>query len=115
MCRKTGWYHWLVFIPKFFSHRFKSGYVRINNKPDYFITMQKMTDKVDDYILEIQSKHDCITLKKSLSELSKDKELIAKFNPIDANRIGYMAGVCETVMEYQNRNQQILGCDNSLT
>ena len=35
------------------------------------------------------------------SEISKDKDLISKFNPVEANRIGYLAGVRETVKEYQ--------------
>lgn len=70
-------------------------------KPDYSIVVQKMTGKVDDYILEIKSKYDREAVQKSPSEISKDKVLIAKFNPIEANRIGYMAGVCETVKEYQ--------------
>lgn len=70
-------------------------------KPDYSIVVQQMTNEVDDYILEIKSKNDCTTLKKSPSEITKDKVLIAKFNPVEANRIGYMAGVRETVKEYQ--------------
>ena len=70
-------------------------------KPDYSIVVQKMTDEVDEYILEIKSKSGCTTIKKSSSELSKDKALIAKLNPVEANRIGYMAGVRETVREYQ--------------
>ena len=70
-------------------------------KPDYSIVVQKMTDQVDEYILEIQSKNSDKKLKKSPSEISKDKDLVAKFHPVEANRIGYMAGVRETVKEYQ--------------
>lgn len=70
-------------------------------KPDYSIVVQHMTSEVDEYLLEIKSKSKATTIKKSPSELSKDKELIAKFKPEDANRIGYMAGVRETVKEYE--------------
>lgn len=70
-------------------------------KPDYSIVVQKMTSEVDEYILEIKSKLSGEIIEKSPSELSKDKELIAKFNPVEANKIGYLAGVRETVKEYQ--------------
>ncbi len=72
-------------------------------KPDYSILVQHMTPEVDEYLLEIKSKSKATTIKKSPSELSKDKELIAKFKPEDANRIGYMAGVRETVKEYESK------------
>ncbi|AMV15183.1 TPA: hypothetical protein KKX32_001263 [Legionella pneumophila] len=74
-------------------------------KPDYSIVVQHMTSEVDEYLLEIKSKFKATTIKKSPSELSKDKELIAKFKPEDANRIGYMAGVRETVKEYQIKKE----------
>lgn len=70
-------------------------------KPDYSILVQHMTQEVDEYLLEIKSRHSNETIKKSPSELSKDKEMMAKFNPVEANRIGYLAGVRETVKEYQ--------------
>jgi hypothetical protein len=70
-------------------------------KPDYSIVVQQITNEVDEYIVEIKSTSNRSTIKKSLSELSKDKTLIAKFNPLEANSIGYMAGVRETVKEYQ--------------
>lgn len=79
-----------------------------NFKPDFSIIVQKMTNKVDNYLLEIRSKNSRTTVKKSPSEISKDKNLIARFKPEEANRIGYMAGVSETVMEYQmlyNKNK----------
>lgn len=70
-------------------------------KPDYSIVVQHMTPEVDEYLLEIKSREKATTIKKTPSALSKDKELIAKFNPVDANRIGYMAGVRETVKEFK--------------
>jgi len=70
-------------------------------KPDYSIVVQHMTNEVDEYILELKSKSGAETIKKSPSELSKDKGLLAKLNPVEANRIGYLAGVRETVKEYQ--------------
>jgi hypothetical protein len=59
-----------------------------------------MTQEVDEYILELKSKNGT-TIKKSAVELSKDASLLAKLNPVEANRVGYMAGVCETTKEYQ--------------
>jgi hypothetical protein len=70
-------------------------------KPDYSIVVQHMTSEVDEYILEIKSRNSAETIKKSPSELSKDKDLIKQFNPLEANKIGYLAGVRETVKEYQ--------------
>lgn len=70
-------------------------------RSEYSIVSQKMTEEIDDYILEIKSQNSHTTIKKLLSEIAKDKALIAKFNPVDANRIGYMAGVLETAMEYR--------------
>lgn len=77
-------------------------------KADYSIVVQHMTPEVDEYLLEIKSKFNAAIITKSPSELSKDRELIAKFNPEDANKIGYMAGVRETVKEYEIRKQLIL-------
>ncbi|KTD43010.1 hypothetical protein [Legionella parisiensis] len=74
-------------------------------KPDYSIVVQHMTPEVDEYLLEIKSKSKATTIKKSPSELSKDKDLIARFKPEDANRIGYMAGVRETVKEFELVNK----------
>ncbi|RUR09706.1 hypothetical protein [Legionella septentrionalis] len=70
-------------------------------KPDYSIIVQRMTNEVDEYLLEIKSKKKSYTFIKSPTELSRDKELIAQFDPIEANRIGYMAGLREKVKEYQ--------------
>lgn len=70
-------------------------------KPDYSIVVQQLGSEVDDYILEIRSRNGKQTVKKSPSEMSKDKTLLSKLSPIDANRIGYLAGVKETVKEYQ--------------
>lgn len=75
--------------------------------PDYFIVSQKMTVEADNCILEIKSNSDYKTIKKSPTEISKDKTLVARFNSIEANRIGYMAGVLETVMEYDALKQGI--------
>ncbi|NSL19600.1 hypothetical protein HRQ65_14505 [Tatlockia micdadei] len=72
-----------------------------NLKPDYSIVVQQMTPEVDEYLLVIKSKKNRTTTKKSPSELSRDKDIIAKFDPVEANRIGYMAGVRETTKEYQ--------------
>ena len=69
-------------------------------KPDYSIVVQHLGSEVDEYILEIRSKNGKRIAKKTPSEMSKDKSLLSKFSPIDANRIGYLAGVKETVKEF---------------
>ncbi len=69
-------------------------------KPEYSLVVQQMTDEIAEYILEIKTRNNT-TIKKSASEISKDHKLIAKFNAVDAHRIGYMAGVWETVREHQ--------------
>ncbi|HHF7347389.1 TPA: hypothetical protein ACPSKE_000549 [Legionella feeleii] len=69
-------------------------------KPDYAIVSQQMIGK-GNWVLEIRSKVDCKTIKKSPSEISKDKALIEKFNSVEANRIGYMAGISEAAKEYR--------------
>lgn len=73
-------------------------------KPDYSIVVQHLGSEVDDYILELRSRNGKEIAKKSLSEMSKDKSLLAKFSPIDAHKIGYMAGIKETVAEFNNKN-----------
>lgn len=70
-------------------------------KPDYSIVVQQLGGEVDDYILEIKSRNGKKTDKKSPSEMSKDKSLLSKFSPVDAHRIGYLAGVKETVKEFK--------------
>jgi hypothetical protein len=70
-------------------------------KPDYAIVVQQMTNEVDDYLLELRAKNGYETIKKSPSELSKDQSLISRLTPADANRVGYLAGIRETVKEYQ--------------
>lgn len=70
-------------------------------KPDYSIVVQQMTDEVDEYLLELKSKHNHPSIKKTPSDITRDKALIAKLNPIEANRVGYLAGVRETAKEYQ--------------
>lgn len=69
-------------------------------KPDYSIVAQQMVG-AGDWVLEIRSEGDCKTIKKSPSEISKDKALIERFNSVEANRIGYMAGMFEAVKEYR--------------
>lgn len=77
-------------------------------KPDYSILVQHMTPEVDEYLLEIKSKYSPEPITKTPSELSKDKEILAKFSPLDANKIGYMAGVRETVKEFEIKKELVV-------
>lgn len=78
-------------------------------KPDYSIAVQQLGTEVDEYILEIRSRNGKEITKKSPSEMSKDKFMLSKFSPLDANRIGYLAGVKETVKEF---NLKVLNAKN---
>lgn len=59
-------------------------------KPDYSVVVQQLGDEVDDYILEIKSRKNNTSIKKSASDVVKNKSLIAKLSPSDANRVGYL-------------------------
>jgi hypothetical protein len=69
-------------------------------KPDYSVVVQRLGSEVDEYMLELQSKKDKSIIKTTPTEVAKDKSLLAKLSPLDANRIGYLAGVRETVKEF---------------
>lgn len=73
-------------------------------KPDFSIVLQQLGSDVDDFILEIRSRNSKKTSRKTPSEVCKDKSLLAKFSPIDANRIGYLAGINETVKEFKMKS-----------
>lgn len=72
-------------------------------KPDYSIAVQQLGENVDEYILKIKSRYKDELEEKTASEISKDSSLISKFSPLDANRIGYMAGVKDTADEFKVR------------
>ena len=76
-------------------------------KPDYSIVVQQLGSEVDDYILEIRSKNGKQIAKKTPSEMSKDKSILSRFSPVDANRIGYLAGVKETVKEFKLKPAEV--------
>lgn len=69
--------------------------------PDYYLLAQKMGNEVDEYLLEIKSRKDNKTIKKTPTEIVNNKGLIEKFSPSDANKIGYMAGIKEAVKEFK--------------
>lgn len=77
-------------------------------QPDYFISEQHFCYEIDDYMLEICSKTGNKISRKTPLEMSKDKSLLAKFSPSDANRIGYLAGVKETSDEYKMKAAKIV-------
>lgn len=70
-------------------------------KPEYSIAVQQMTDKIAEFILEVKSKNGALVFRKSAQDISRDESLIARFNAVEAHRIGYMAGVWNTVRDYQ--------------
>lgn len=74
-------------------------------KPEWSIVSMSSQDSLDEYILEILSSKSKELIKKTPSELSKNKNIIKKFSSIDANRIGYLAGISDTVKEYELRKR----------
>lgn len=74
-------------------------------KPHYSIIAQHLGNEVDDHLLEIYSRYGKEITKKSPSEISKDKNLLSRFSPIEANRIGYLAGMKETAKEFKMKPQ----------
>lgn len=70
-------------------------------KPDYSVVIQHLGEEVDEYLLEIRSKKYGATEKKSPSDILKNKSLLEKFSPVDANRIGYLAGIMDAAKEFQ--------------
>jgi len=73
-------------------------------QPNYAIAVQHLTNGADDCILELKSRHNHTTVLQSPTELSKNKSLLMQLGPMDANRIGYLAGVLETLHETQLKN-----------
>lgn len=73
-------------------------------KPNYSLLTQTMGEQSEDCLLHIKSHLDQQILVKRLSEIN-NQTFLSHLSPLDANRIGYLAGVRETVMEYQTRLQ----------
>lgn len=74
--------------------------------PDFSIVIQKVDGKSDEYILELKSRDGKI-IHKNPVELCREKAMIASLSPEDANRVGYLSGVSETIKEFRlvnNRN-----------
>lgn len=70
-------------------------------KPDYAVVVQQLQDEVDEYLLEIKSLNNKCTIKKTPTEITKDQALLSKFSPIDASRIGYLAGIVDTINDFK--------------
>jgi len=70
-------------------------------KPDCSVIGQMIGDAADDYTLQIHSRTDHKRIDKSLAEIVNDKSLLSRLSPIDANRIGYLAGIKDAVDEFK--------------
>lgn len=84
-------------------------------KPDYSIASQQFGSGADNYILNVRSRHERKTQARPVREIFKDKSIISGLSPADANRVGYLAGVKETVEEFNlrpkfNFDNNILAC-----
>lgn len=51
------------------------------------------------YIITLKNQQGVIIAKKSASDVSKDSNLVKKLSSEDANRVGYMAGINDTLKE----------------
>ncbi len=74
-------------------------------KPTYSVVGQQLSEQVDEYLMELQSKNKKATIKKTPIEIAKDKSILEKLGAVDASRIGYLAGVRETVKEFELKNK----------
>lgn len=72
-------------------------------KPDYSVIGQQLGEEADDYILQIHSRSDHKNIDKTLAEIVKDKTLLSRLSPIDANRIGYLAGIKDAVDDFKSK------------
>lgn len=69
--------------------------------PEYHIVGLELNSITEDYIVTIRSKNKKKISKQSATTICSNMELIKKLNSIDANRIGYIAGMKDTVYEYE--------------
>lgn len=66
--------------------------------PEYTVFSEQ--DINDEHILKFKAKNGKVSSKLS-SETCKDKEFLSKLSSLDAHKIGYIAGINETVKEFQ--------------
>lgn len=72
-------------------------------KPDCSVIGQQLGEDADDYTLQIHSRTGHKKIDKSLAEIVNDKLLLSRLSPIDANRIGYLAGIKDAVDDFKNK------------
>ena len=65
--------------------------------PEYHLISVELDQKVKEYIVTIKHKNSDKLSKLSASQISKNAEVVKKLSPLDANRIGYMAGVNDNI------------------
>lgn len=64
--------------------------------PKIQIVSLALDEKLQEYIITLKNHNSSSLEKKLASELVKDNSLIRKLSPLDAHRVGYMAGVSDT-------------------
>ncbi len=72
--------------------------------PEFTIENIQLNNITEDYIITLKSKN-AEKLQQTAVNLSKDQNLIKKLNSKDANKIGYMAGIKDTIDEYNLKKQ----------
>lgn len=75
--------------------------------PDCSVISNEMASEVEQFLFKYKSSRDNTIFEKSPSEISRDKTLLRRFSVEDANRIGYLAGITETVQEYQLKKSKV--------
>ncbi|MDF1646616.1 MAG: hypothetical protein P1U61_06525 [Legionellaceae bacterium] len=68
--------------------------------PEFQILSLELNQKLQEYIVTLKNHTDDVIEKKSASQVSKDSSLVKKLSPEDANRIGYMAGINDSIQEH---------------
>ncbi|MBA3535175.1 MAG: hypothetical protein H0T84_00970 [Tatlockia sp.] len=70
--------------------------------PENHLISWELDQILQEYTVTLKDKKNLKVERKSASEISRDKQIINKLTPEDANRIGYMAGINDTLKDVKN-------------
>jgi hypothetical protein len=68
-------------------------------KAAVYLAGLEFSQRLQAYIITLKNQQGVTVVKKSASDVSKDSKLVEKLSAMDANRVGYMAGINDTLKE----------------
>lgn len=71
--------------------------------PENQLVSWELDQILQEFTVTLKNKENKKLEKASASKISKDKNIINKLTPEDANRIGYMAGINDTLKDVNNK------------